>query len=340
MNLPINQSISKPKILHLLSDERMGGVQTSLSSLINSRLAEKYEFAIAPLRSATDKVRGWSPNIIIVHDACSWKILPYLLILKICKGKAKLIIENHHYSAAFERIKVSHPWRFRLMLRLCHWCIDRVLLISNSQAAWITKHKLVSPKKITVIQQSLNCDRFLAIPMKSLEQPLTFAAYGRFDQQKGFDILLQAVNLIPHIDFRLNIAGYGSDEIALKQLAKDNSKVQFVGAIKDVPAFLSKCDLVIIPSRWEPWGNVCLEAKASGKPVIATAVDGLVEQLQQCGVLVPTEDPQALAAAITQVCEMPPDKIIAWSIEARASVKNAWEKHLIAWESLLQSAIN
>jgi glycosyltransferase involved in cell wall biosynthesis len=290
MNLQINQTISKPKILHLLSDERMGGVKTSLNSLINSRLAEKYEFAIAPLRSAKKNMRNWSPNIIIIHDACSWAILPHLLMLKIFKGKAKLIIQNHHYSAAFERIKVSQPWRFRLMLRLCHWCIDRVLLISNSQAEWMTKHKLVSKKKLTVIQQSLNCDHFLAIPLKSIEQPLTFAAYGRFDEQKGFDILLQAVNLIPHIDFRLNIAGYGSDEVELKKLAKDNSKVQFVGSVKNVPVFLSQCDLVIIPSQWEPWGNVCLEAKASGKPVIASAVDGLIEQVQQCGILVPPDD--------------------------------------------------
>lgn len=325
----------KAKILNLLSDERMGGVKTSLGSLMTSRLQEQFDFAIAPLRRVKASLHNWQPDIIIVHDACSWKILPYLFVLKLFKGRAKLVIQDHHYSSAFEQLKVPAPARFRLMLRLCHWCVDRTLLVSYGQGAWMKKHKLVRPKKLTVIPQSLNCDRFLVIPPKPIEKPLSFSAYGRFDAQKGFDILLQAVSLIPQVDFRLHIGGYGSDEAALQQLAVDNPKVRFVGTVKDVPAFLSTCDVVIIPSRWEPWGNVCLEAKAAGKPVIVSAVDGLVEQVKNCGLLVPPEDPQALAQAITQVCEMPSEQLSAWGITGRESAINAWDEHLTAWEALL-----
>jgi len=325
----------KAKILNLLSDERMGGVKTSLGSWMTSRLQEQFEFEIAPLRRAKVSISKWQPDVVIAHDACSWKILPHLFILKLFKGKAKLVIQDHHYSAAFEQLKVPAPARFRLMLRLCHWCVDRTLSVSYGQGSWIKKYKLTRPKKLSVIQQSLNCDRFLDIPIKPIQKPLTFAAYGRFDTQKGFDILLQAVNLIPQVDFRLHIAGYGAGEIALQQLAASNPKVQFVGVVKDVPAFLSTCDVVIIPSRWEPWGNVCLEARAAGKPIIVCAVDGLVEQVNNCGLLVPSEDPQALAQAIAQVCEMPPAQLSAWGITGRESAINAWEEHLTAWEALL-----
>ncbi|NKB18053.1 MAG: glycosyltransferase family 4 protein [Pseudanabaena sp. CRU_2_10] len=325
----------KAKILNLLSDERLGGVKTSLGSLIASHLEAQFEFAIAPLQRAKSSLRNWQPDIIIVHDACSWRILPHLLALKFLKGRTKLVIQDHHYSSAFEQLKVPAPGRFRLMLRLCHWCVDRTLLVSYSQSAWMKKHKLVRPKKLTVIQQSLNCDRFLSIPPKPIQKPLTFAACGRFDGQKGFDILLQSVSLIPHVDFRLLIAGYGSDEAELRRLAAGNPKVQFVGTVKDMPAFLSNCDAVIIPSRWEPWGNVCLEAKAAGKPVIVSAVDGLVEQVQNCGLLVPPEDPQALAQAIAQVCEMPSAELSGWGIQGRESAIDAWDEHLTAWEALL-----
>ncbi len=325
----------KVKILNLLSDENLGGVKTSLGSLMTSRLEDRFDFAIASLRQAKASLRDWRPDIVIVHDACSWRILPHLLALKFFKGKTKLVIQDHHYSATFEQLKVPSPARFRLMLRLCHWCVDRTLLVSHAQAEWMTKHKLVRPQKLTVIQQSLNCDRFLVIPLKPIWKPLTFAAYGRFDEQKGFDILLRAVRLMPHVDFHLKIAGYGPDEAALQRLAEGNLKVQFVGKVTDVPAFLSGCDAVIIPSRWEPWGNVCLEAKAAGKPVIVSAVDGLVEQVQNCGLLVPPEDPQALAQAIAHVCGMSPEDLSTWGKGGRESVRDAWDEHLTAWEAFL-----
>jgi glycosyltransferase involved in cell wall biosynthesis len=325
----------KPKILNLLSDERMGGVKTSLNSLMNSRLQEKFEFPIAPLNRTRASIKNLQPAIIIVHDACSWKILPNLLALKFLKGKAKLVIQDHHYSESFEQLKVPNPKRFRLMLKLCHWCCDRLLLVSHAQGLWMRKHKLVRSLKLTIIQQSLNCDRFFERPPKPISKPLTFAAYGRFEEQKGFDILLQAVNLTPHIDFQLKIAGYGADEAQLKQLVIGNPHVQFVGKIDDVPTFLNDCDVVIIPSRWEPWGNVCLEAKAAGKPAIVSAVDGLVEQIQECGLLVKPPNDQTFAKAIAQVCEMTLEELSSWGSKGRESAINAWDEHLSAWEDLL-----
>ena len=333
----------KPRILSLLSDERMGGVKTSLSSLMSSRLNEKFEFAIAPLKRAIASLRIFQtnnqPDIIIVHDACSWKILPRLFFLKILlktfKKKSKLVIEDHHYSAAFERLKVPSPSRFRLMLKFCYWCADRILVVSKAQGAWMLKHQLVKPNKLAIIQQSLNCDRFLAFPLKPIEKPLIFAAYGRFDEQKGFDILLEAIKLLPDLNFHLKIAGYGSDEGLLKKLAADHPQVEFVGKIDDVPTFLNNCDVVIIPSRWEPWGNVCLEAKASGKPIIASAVDGLVEQIEGLGLLIPPDDPRALAKAIAQICEMATEELSDRGMRGRESVRNAWNRHLTEWEDLL-----
>jgi len=333
----------KLRILNLLSDERMGGVKTSLSSLMSSRLNAKFEFEIAPLKRAIASLRIFQtnnqPDIIIVHDACSWKILPRLfllkILLKIYKQKSKLVIQDHHYSATFERLKVPSLSRFRLMLKLSHWCADRLIVVSIAQSEWILQHQLIKPNKLAIFPQSLNCDRFLALPLKPIEKPLVFAAYGRFNEQKGFDVLLKAVQLLPDLNFYLKIAGYGSDEGLLKKIAADHPQVQFMGKIDDIPTFLNNCDVVIIPSRWEPWGNVCLEAKASGKPIVASAVDGLVEQIQGLGLLVPPDDPQALAKAIAQICEMSTEELSDRGIRGRESVSNAWDRHLTEWEDLL-----
>ncbi len=111
-----------------------------------------------------------------------------------------------------------------------------------------------------------------------------------------------------------------------------------MGKVDDVPAFLAQSDVVIIPSRWEPWGNVCLEAKAAHKPVIVSAVDGLVEQVRGigCGICVLPDDPQILAEAIAQFCDRSYSASLgSWGEQARESVRDAWEEHLNAWEDLL-----
>jgi glycosyltransferase involved in cell wall biosynthesis len=140
---------------------------------------------------------------------------------------------------------------------------------------------------------------------------------------------------VPSNQVQLLLGGYGSDETMLKQIAQGLGNIKFLGTIRDVPAFLSQCDVVVIPSRWEPWGNVCLEAKAAGKPVIVTAADGLVEQIEACGLVVPVEDPEALAKAIIQVASLSDTTLANWGQSGRRAVSSAGSKYVEAWESIL-----
>ena len=119
-------------------------------------------------------------------------------------------------------------------------------------------------------------------------------------------------------------------------LAKDLPHVKLLGAIGDVPAFLANCDVIIIPSRWEPWGLVCLEAKAAGKPIVMFAVDGLKEQVRDCGLLVTPNDSTKLAEAITSLPEQP---LIKWGKVARQSVINSWDEFLNNWLAFLQEEV-
>ncbi|MCU0516848.1 MAG: glycosyltransferase family 4 protein [Oscillatoria sp. Prado101] len=271
-------------------------------------------------------------DIIIFHDSCSWKELPVILR---CKCRAKLLIHDHHYGQEFEKSNVISLPRFRLMLKLAYGMADRVVAVSHAQAKWMTENKLVKPAKLRVIQQSTKLEDLLALPSKRVEMPLILAAYGRFCQQKGFDVLIKAMRLIPQQKVRLYLGGYGPDEEALQELARGQENIKFLGTIRDVPAFLTACDVVVIPSRREPWGNVCLEAKAAGKPVIVSRVDGLIEQVTDCGILVPPEDPHSLADAIEKVCSLPESTLQVWGQQGRESVSQAWENYVMKWEALL-----
>jgi len=128
---------------------------------------------------------------------------------------------------------------------------------------------------------------------KTATKQIILGAYGHFDTQKGFDLLLKAISKLPKSKFHLLLAGDGVQKGELQTLAEGVEQVTLCGPITDVPAFLERCDLIVIPSLYEPFGLVCMEAKAASKPVIVTNVDGLPEQAKNCGLTVPPEDTQA-----------------------------------------------
>jgi glycosyltransferase involved in cell wall biosynthesis len=328
----------KPKICHLIGGQGMGwtgGIKATLNSLESSYLSEKFEFITATLSTASDVISQERPDVIIVHAASSWRGLFPLWKLR---RRGKLIINEHHYCAGFETVNVPSVTRFHGMLKLAYGMCDRLVTVSQGQQNWILKNQLAPTEKVSIIPFSRLIYPFFNILPKPRvpNQPFILGAYGRFSFQKGFDILIDAVKQIPDSRIKLQIGGGGTDEAKLKQLAANCSHIEFVGRIDDVPAFLSQCDAVVIPSRWEPWGNVCLEARAAGKPIIASAVDGLSEQIQDLGLLVPPENSVALAKAIQELVNLPADKLAKIGQQGKASAINSWETYLYNWERLLE----
>ncbi|HIK04791.1 MAG TPA: glycosyltransferase family 4 protein [Trichormus sp. M33_DOE_039] len=331
----------KAKIYHLIGGQGMGwtgGIKATLKSLENSHLSRKFEFTIVPISEASSLLSKQRPDAIIVHAASSWRSLLTLWNLKF---KAKLIINEHHYSAGFETCNVPSVGRFHRMLKTAYGICDRVIAISQGQQSWMLKSQLLPAEKITLIQSSRIVDGFLAVPSKPriANQPLIIGAYGRFCLQKGFDILIDAVKQLSNPRIIVRIGGGGQDEDQLKQLAATCPQIEFVGRIDDVPAFLNQCDAVVIPSRWEGWGNVCLEARAAGKPIIASAVDGLSEQIQGCGILIPPGNPVALAKAIQELADLPAAELAEMGQQGKASAINAWDNYLSNWQRLLEAVV-
>jgi glycosyltransferase involved in cell wall biosynthesis len=116
-------------------------------------------------------------------------------------------------------------------------------------------------------------------------------AIGQLEEHKGFDILLDSfANL--HTQFPaydLIIAGSGSQSRILqtKILASSmQTKIHLLGSVKpnNVASLMRGSELIVIPSRREPYGIVAQEAMASGKPIVASKAGGLPEALAGYGV--------------------------------------------------------
>ncbi len=324
------------KVLHILGSHGMGwtgGIHASLASLAQTRLSSWVEFKLVTQEQLKATIKTWQPDLLVLNQASSWRNIPDVFTLK---AKARILVE-HHYSDGFEQHQVPSSWRFRAMLRLKYRLMDRVVTISKGQQYWMQSNRLVAQEKVRLICSSRDLDQFFQVPEKTKPEELfTLAAYGRFTHQKGFDCLIEALQLLPVGSVQLLLGGQGQDEQLLKAKALNHSHIHFLGKIDDVAEFLNRCDAVVIPSRWEPWGNVCLEARAAARPVLVSDVDGLSEQAQNCGISFEPDSSEALADGIRQMMNASVTQRQSWGRQGRLSTTHAWDDYVNAWEQVLR----
>ena len=136
------------------------------------------------------------------------------------------------------------------------------------------------------------------------------AAVGRLVPQKGFDVLLEAFARLDAPEVDLLIAGDGPERRRLEALRERlglGARVHLLGVMDraTVASLYRGARLVACTSRWEGLPLVCLEAMASGRAVVASRVDGIPDAVGdgETGLLVPPEDPLALADALGALLE-------------------------------------
>jgi glycosyltransferase involved in cell wall biosynthesis len=151
---------------------------------------------------------------------------------------------------------------------------------------------------------------------------------ARLFSQKGIDDLITAFAVVSKTfsDASLYIVGDGPERAKFEQQAAATDcadRIHFVGFVRDPRAYLSQSDIFVLASRSDPFPLVIPEAREAGCAIIATAVDGIPEGLDngKAGILVPPSDPMALAASLATLLGDPAETA-RW--RARASANLAW----------------
>jgi len=182
------------------------------------------------------------------------------------------------------------------LLLHCPWLPpDRIQIIYNG-----IDTRLFSPERGNRLRKEL----------KLSSKEILIGFVGQLDERKGIDTLVKAYSrLTENIqDTVLYIVGEGALEKRLKDMAgKCRGKIVFAGYREDVKNVMGAIDMLVLPSLWEGFGFVLIEAMSAEKPVITTTASNMPEIVthEKDGLLIPPSDTDALTGALRLLIQNP-----------------------------------
>jgi len=191
-------------------------------------------------------------------------------------------------------------WRGTVSVRMSP--LSSVIVCVSESARQAALAAGVSRSRLRVIPNGVDLGRFQPQPLPTGVPPRVLFM-GRLVPQKGPDVLLDALAELcgtPGLEARLVGEGPLHEVLSGHPMVR-SGRVEMLGWTPDPAEHLRWCSLVVMPSRWEGFGLVMVESLASGRPVIATAVDALPALVGEAGWLVPPGDPSALARMLERV---------------------------------------
>jgi glycosyltransferase involved in cell wall biosynthesis len=364
------------RLCYLITTFAVGGAENHLLSLVSQLPKERFEVTVAFFKEEAIEARSLVPDfqalgvkLVDLGMSRRWDVQALRRLVRLLREGRYHLLHTHLFRAdllgalARRWAKVpylcstvhntdpfyTHPlWR-----RLARWAAgeaNRVIVISDAIGRFMANQVGIDPGRLIRIHYGLKVSTDkpslrAAIRSEFGIDPETPVAgiIARLTPQKSHKVLLEAFALVKAKlpESHLIIVGHDPDglrpslEALVDQLGLTNS-VDFLGYRDDREALIEAMDCFVLPSRWEGFGLVLLEAMTLGRPVVATRVGAIPEIVVDgtTGLLVETDSRAALADALVRtlgdrafaqrlgtqghkrvLCDFAPEKMLASTVE-------------------------
>ena len=274
-----------------------------------------YELKKAPGKNPGMYVRFWrllrriSPDIVHTRNLGTLDLAPVAVLA----GVPIRIHSEHGWEYGDPR---GRSRKYRIMRRIVDPAVSRYIAVSDDIHTWLCSKIGIAAARVQHICNGVDTERFhprgaglIPDDQNEDDRRICVGTVGRLDPIKGHGTLLESLARIFTVRhdlrdrIRLVIVGDGPVREDLETKCKTLGlvgSVELAGRSDDIPRALRDFDLFVLSSLNEGISNTILEAMASGLPVVATRVGGNTELVEDgvCGLLVPPQNADALAAAI------------------------------------------
>lgn len=333
--------MSAMRVLHVVAGLEIGGVETFVKTMMRSlepNVASKAYALVAERAYSVDELGGYRSG---GRATARWSGLPRLAAI-LREWRPDIVHMHSQDGIVWGSLGVAYGWA--PARRVAHWHLSEFptprSVVGRTLGRWSLSHAgAVIACSSASLEAALRRYPYAPCSRHVLYNPVDTAAYanaapddewrrnvagphaqvlaaflGRLGDTdtKGLDVLCQAVGLLPpSYPFRAVLVGSGDLEHLRSELRPPEAVTLLGPVSRDrVPGVLRACDLYLQPSRKEGLGISIIEAMAAGRPVIATRVGGIPEAVEhgKTGLLIPPDDPEALAQAIRWMVEHPGER--------------------------------
>jgi glycosyltransferase involved in cell wall biosynthesis len=230
------------------------------------------------------------------------------------------------------------PWQAFTGKFAQRFLVDKVIANAEACKTSVIEQENARPENIVVVPNLIETERFADIPVwiaANANMPRRIGMVGNLKPVKGTDVFIDAAKFVleKYHGVQFELAGTGDEELYQSQIEQLGiaQNVRLLGSLSDIPAFLSTLDITVLASRSEGLPNALMEYMAAGRPCVVTDVGGCSDLIrhEQNGLLVPSENPPALAAGMIHLLN-DPDRAERFATAARNDVSEQYEASVLA----------
>lgn len=250
--------------------------------------------ALAAARALHAQSRAFCPTVVHIHSTFAG--LSCRPLLNLTRHRPRVVYCPHGW--AFERIGRTARLAARAE-RLLAPAADAIVCVSEAEQRAALRVGIPAHKLHVVLNGLPDLVPAPTVPFAADGGLLKLLFVGRFDRQKGFDILIEALRRVRR---EVEVDVFGESVLGEDAIDELPGFVHLHGwqPFAAIAPFMQHCDALVMPSRWEGLPLSAIEAMRAGKAVIASRVGGVPELVEDeiTGILVPPDNAMALAQAI------------------------------------------